>query len=518
MKKIYLLLIPGLFAFTGFAQKSTDKKVTSTYIQLPPYDASSVDPASLVIDFAAGPVTFGTEKMSDTKTICKKSGQAVSKESVVEVTTYYYAIPMNTPASYLVARGADGTVLYANEVSAAGTGSIDFGKDKCEYWVADKMKKDYASGGESFKSKEASKFVNGLYDQAKIDALQKLNISLVSDEFSLYSAKGKDVDYADIESAFEKATSAFENIKKAGPNDADFKTLNDCIAVWEKELESTDAENKDARINKKVAIGLHENCFNAYMYTFQYDKAKKHGETALSLWGNFSNNQTATLQARMNQMRILKTAGEMNSSLLTDLSALNAKANASKSVKLTVNKLGEDAFPKLQSEFNAHGMSTKMDQYKEDKAEYDEKVASGEVNPYEKYVTETATQGKIIMMSPLTMAPELTELPAEMCAITDLKQINITSNKIASIHPDIKNLQDLEKLNLNGNQLTSLPAEIGELKKLETLNLNKNPLTEIPEEIKNCSSLKTVNLKETNLSAEMQAKLAEWLPDAKIKY
>ncbi len=518
MKKINLMLATLFILVRAYAQKSADKKVATKFIYLPPYDVSAADPATITADFAAGKVTIGTKKLSDMESTCSRKGAETLKESIVKVTTYYYTINMTTSESFMVARDAAGGVLYSEQLSKAEPSTFTFGKDKCEYWQAEKMKKDYAAKESSIMQSGERDFVNQQYNKARQVAKQNLTITSIPEELRVYYAKGKEFDYKDLESAMTTALDAYEEIGNKGPSDANFAKLKECIVIWEKELQETDAENKGARINKKIARSLHENCFNAYLYTYQIEEAKVHGRKALKLWGNFTNNQTIRLKTQIAAMDRRKAGVRANEGLVANLSDLNAKASAFKKVNIKVNKLTAADVPTLKAEYQQHGLASRIAENEEQNADEDALIESGELNPYQKYVTKSASQGDIIVMSTLTMQPELTELPKEMCELTSLEQISIWGNKISSVSPDIGKLENLTKLSLNNNQLTTLPPEIGQLTNLKTLSLNKNPISSLPEEIKGCTSLKTLNLKGSSISSGDQAKLAEWLPNCKIKY
>ena len=72
---------------------------------------------------------------------------------------------------------------------------------------------------------------------------------------------------------------------------------------------------------------------------------------------------------------------------------------------------------------------------------------------------------------------KLTELPAEIGDLRELRKLNVSNNQLVGLPTSIHRLTKLEELDLNVNNLTELPAEIGDLRELCLLNVSRNPLT-----------------------------------------
>lgn len=524
MMKTLLTSTLVLATFCSLAQNDRSKKVDTKYLSLPAYDVSAINPSTVSIEFAMKNPSFGTAQLKESESVCKPNGGSI--KDAVKVKSYYMDVPYTTPESYVVAKSGDGQVVYANKTSETGQSSIKFGWDEkmkqplCEYALfADKVKKDYEKQGESFKLSEHKSYESSVYDQAVKEATANVSLSYMPETFEVFSAKGKAFDYAALDEAMEKALDAYESIGKNGFNPNDLNALRSAVAVWEKELGELDTEDSKARISKEVGKGLYENLTRAYFYLYDFEKAKESAKKFKELFGNFSNNRTNAMDDLIFRMLLQKIAAEKNESLLADIAALHqmAETGATPQARLLSSSEAE----RLASEFNSFRGSQAAGIVEDQKKEEAAMIASGELNPYQKYYFETMAGGEGIMInlppSTLSGVPEITAFPIEICAFTNAKQVIILRNQIASIPAEIGKMTELKKLDLTGNQLTTIPAEIGLLSNLETLKLGNNPIESFSPEIAKCTKLTSLQIKGTKLSADQVAELQRLLPDCKIK-
>ncbi|WP_213155389.1 leucine-rich repeat domain-containing protein [Neochlamydia sp. AcF65] len=96
---------------------------------------------------------------------------------------------------------------------------------------------------------------------------------------------------------------------------------------------------------------------------------------------------------------------------------------------------------------------------------------------------------------------QLTTIPAEIGQLSQLRMLYLSGNQLTSIPAEIWQLARLQELDLSHNQLTVIPAEIGQLTKLLELNLSDNQLTSIPAEIGQLSQLQELNLSNNQLAS-----------------
>lgn len=521
MKKILLsVAMLGFLIPTAYCQKTKDKKVSTKFLQLPPYDVSTVNPEDLTIEYASEGLTFsGKPKIKDSKTWCKPRGGGL--KDAKEITTYYYEVPVTFPEAYLVAKDANGELIYGEQISDQADTSINYGKEECKFWIADALKKDFKKNSSTFQSKEVVKKQSELLEEAKKKANSDLLTSYDIEEFDVYYAKDRNFEYPQLDKAFETAMEAYESLSENGFTKAAYDKLKASIAIWEKEAENLDEEDKNARINKDIGKGLYENLAHAYLYTYQSAKGIRAAKKAIDLFGNFSNNRTRRLDNLINILRSREIAEKANKSILGDMAKLEEIGQEVGTNELSISQLEKDQLNRLKQEkfeYDKSVLDTKIEaQNKRDDAD----IASGKVNPYDQYVTESATQGKMLMVSGMTLMMsdlKIDGFPEEACEISDLSMVSIVNVELTYISENIKNWKEVTNMDLSNNKITEVPEEIGLMTSLKKLDLSGNPITSIPESIANCTNLKKVKLKKTNLSKAEKNKLENLLPDVKIKF
>ncbi|KAL0265936.1 UNVERIFIED_CONTAM: hypothetical protein PYX00_011653 [Menopon gallinae] len=92
------------------------------------------------------------------------------------------------------------------------------------------------------------------------------------------------------------------------------------------------------------------------------------------------------------------------------------------------------------------------------------------------------------------------EVPSVVFEAKDLKNLDLSHNRLATFPKEIESLSQLRRLYLNHNQLTTLPGEIGSLSQLRWLYLNHNQLTTLPGEIGSLSQLQKLYLNHNRLT------------------
>jgi Leucine rich repeat len=109
---------------------------------------------------------------------------------------------------------------------------------------------------------------------------------------------------------------------------------------------------------------------------------------------------------------------------------------------------------------------------------------------------------------------DLTEIPAQVFQMRNLKELVIIKSNIKHIPAEIANLEKLEKLVLQFNNIDSIAPEIGYLKKLKYLDLQYNHLDTLPKEIGELSSLEFLYLG-NNILEELPKTLGD---NTKLKF
>jgi Leucine-rich repeat (LRR) protein len=88
----------------------------------------------------------------------------------------------------------------------------------------------------------------------------------------------------------------------------------------------------------------------------------------------------------------------------------------------------------------------------------------------------------------------VTTIPAFVCALTHIKQLNVAHNKLETIPKTIGKLTQLEVLDLTNNTIKELPKELDKLQQLRELNLSHNRLQQLPENIGKLPELTLINV------------------------
>ncbi|XP_013419969.1 malignant fibrous histiocytoma-amplified sequence 1 homolog [Lingula anatina] len=89
---------------------------------------------------------------------------------------------------------------------------------------------------------------------------------------------------------------------------------------------------------------------------------------------------------------------------------------------------------------------------------------------------------------------ELKEIALPVCKLLRLESLNLAANSIKAVPPQISKLQNLKELNISDNILKEIPLPVCELVRLEALNVLGNLITTVPPQIAKLKNLKKFNL------------------------
>ena len=82
--------------------------------------------------------------------------------------------------------------------------------------------------------------------------------------------------------------------------------------------------------------------------------------------------------------------------------------------------------------------------------------------------------------------------PAEILEMTDLKQLDLSNNKITEVPTEIENLKSLMVLNLSGNKIYEMPDELSKLKFLKEIYLDREIWQYRLNEVKKLTSARII--------------------------
>lgn len=88
----------------------------------------------------------------------------------------------------------------------------------------------------------------------------------------------------------------------------------------------------------------------------------------------------------------------------------------------------------------------------------------------------------------------LSDFPEQIFDLTSLKYLYLSGNDIAEINSDVWKLQRLQVLAMGSNRLTKVPSTLGQLTTLQALILCDNMLESLPRSIANLKNLKSLLL------------------------
>ncbi|KAJ2994160.1 hypothetical protein HDV02_001776 [Globomyces sp. JEL0801] len=93
----------------------------------------------------------------------------------------------------------------------------------------------------------------------------------------------------------------------------------------------------------------------------------------------------------------------------------------------------------------------------------------------------------------------LDDIPNGVYKLVNLESLDVSTNSVKNISPQIGNLIKLQFLNLSKNCLTELPNEICLLNRLELFEVELNKIESLPIDFQKLTSLKGVNMQNNNL-------------------
>ncbi|MCC7454122.1 MAG: leucine-rich repeat domain-containing protein, partial [Crocinitomix sp.] len=98
--------------------------------------------------------------------------------------------------------------------------------------------------------------------------------------------------------------------------------------------------------------------------------------------------------------------------------------------------------------------------------------------------------------------------------LPNLIGLDLSHNKLVSVHKSIDQMKTLQFLYLDHNELTKIPETIKAINQLKVLDLSNNLLVELPEHLGELTQLDSLDLQENKLVA-----INNWInPSMKLKY
>ena len=93
----------------------------------------------------------------------------------------------------------------------------------------------------------------------------------------------------------------------------------------------------------------------------------------------------------------------------------------------------------------------------------------------------------------------IVEMPYDIGELRKLRILNLSYNFLASLPPSIADLVILRTLNVSHNVLEGIPEQLGELKRVEEVDVHDNSITALPPALGKCTNLRYLNVAENLL-------------------
>lgn len=383
MKNTFLLLILALLSSTMIAQKTKEKSIKIEFQKLPTVPVEDFNTLGIQVFTADLPLNEDSLRhylnnldfmMSDAEQASKVKFQALNDIEIIggegditvemafgnpmavteelktsscmgkksECTQYYYVVQYYIPTVVQIRKNDE---IYGNW-ELKPTMELKFGNEQVETRYESKegtttsvqvieykseaaLKKAYNSSENASLVRKAiltqlSEMADIIYEQVFFkDSKMKLDF--------VYGS-GKATDYTETETAADNAVAAFET--------EDYALLDGSIEIWENWIKKYEPKNKKAAVNKKVALGFHENLAIAYCFQTQFDQAKVNIKKAIELanMGNKNSNVINRLEKTQQFIEEKESATKYNANL--DTSSLKMAPNIKKT--LGKRKLNEN--------------------------------------------------------------------------------------------------------------------------------------------------------------------------------
>ncbi|HRW90619.1 MAG TPA: leucine-rich repeat domain-containing protein, partial [Flavobacteriales bacterium] len=280
--------------------------------------------------------------------------------------------------------------------------------------------------------------------------------------------------------------------------------------------ERTDASDKKAAVNANVAEGLHENMAIACAFAGDYTKAHSNLDQSLKFaqQGMVNVNKVDRLKAFHGFIDDLEKGrasnGDANTASLVeapDIKKLLGRRKFNEDIDFLI---AQDKY----AEFS--GSMTSTSEQNAGEATLESALGAmlaGGGGSYESRVNN----GMLILNSIFDRDLNGQPLPESICGMSGLTTLNARNMGLTGVPACIGQLTGLDKLYLDGNAITELPESLGQLTGLTLLDISDNQLTSLPEGVYQLKNLKKLTVSGNQLGPEVMSKLAERLPDCKIK-
>lgn len=341
---------------------------------------------------------------------------------------------------------------------------------------------------------------------------------------NFYSAKGKKMDYSDLDKAQTSAIKAFGEMNHKQITTIGSKTLDEAVKVWEAYAAQANFDDKKAKVNKKVAAGLYNNLITTALYRNNPSRAMDFYKKAIALGLKMKDLDASDIQIEKRKKSIeLLSAGKFK---VSDNNYFKRGQSASDMNYFNYEEVMAASWKYLKFWVNKKPTSgnNTATQAKTSAAASANKVATNKADASKEPVLKATSISQALANAETVTSvwadkQNLISLPSGMNKLVNVKRLMLRNNNLSSIPSEIGSMAKLEVLNLfNNPKLTSIPNEITKLKNLKELSLSMTGVAELPAGLKSLKNLKVLDLRGSAVPYKTVLELINAMPNCKIMY
>jgi hypothetical protein len=260
----------GLKAKLQGAQDNINQ-VEADYFSYSAFNLDGVNP-DVIIELSYGAYNPSNKQLKDRTIPCKRAGEKLSKDNLLECPAFYYEIPFSLPYILKISDKA-GKTLFIKHYSGEGVNTFGYDASGMSgYLKTSELEAAYNNNPANVQKELSSKALVSKLEEAEKEVQQAFFFYRTNEKIQIASATGKGFDYTSLDGAQEIAIKGFEKLSKGQEIEAK-SDFDKAIATWKKEVGELNMKDDNARINRKIATDLYTNLALVYMHSWDLENA-----------------------------------------------------------------------------------------------------------------------------------------------------------------------------------------------------------------------------------------------------